>query len=141
MICKECTGVVPKLQGIICANFGLKRGANKRLCLNAWHGSCYKAHPKDKFPTLKTQDLEDSLIDDEQMEEEDPLRFKEGRDGDHLLTPFVCDECVFEDLQGRSPDVTKIARGRMQYDCFTKSDFRFSVVARTVDSGGKQEGR
>jgi len=47
-------------------------------------------------------------VDDEKMEEEDPLRCKEGRDGDQLLAPFVCDECVFEDLEGRSPDWSKV---------------------------------
>lgn len=77
---------------------------NKRVCANGWHGSCYKTHAKDKHPILSTQDLEDSLIDDEQMEEEDPLCFKEGRDGDHLLVTFTCDCCVFEDLEGRAPD-------------------------------------
>lgn len=95
---------MPKLQGVTCANFGLNRGPGKRVCMNSWHGSCYRAHPKDQYPILTTQDLEDSLVDDEQMEEEDPLRFKEGRDGDHLLTPFVCDYCVFEDLEGRTPN-------------------------------------
>mmetsp|Transcript_11545 Transcript_11545/g.17743 ORF Transcript_11545/g.17743 Transcript_11545/m.17743 type:complete len:193 (+) Transcript_11545:458-1036(+) len=37
------------------------------------------------------------------MEDDDPKRFKEARDGDHLMVTFVCDECVFWDLRERRP--------------------------------------
>ncbi len=36
-------------------------------------------------------------------EDDDPLRFKEGRDGDHLMTPFQCDLCHFVNMQHRFP--------------------------------------
>mmetsp|Transcript_9981 Transcript_9981/g.15337 ORF Transcript_9981/g.15337 Transcript_9981/m.15337 type:complete len:126 (-) Transcript_9981:49-426(-) len=55
------------------------------------------------FPVLSIQDLDDSLEDDGRMEDEDPLRFCEARDGDHLLTTFVCDSCIFWDLRERQP--------------------------------------
>jgi hypothetical protein len=53
---------------------------------------------------LSPRDLEEALVDDEHMEEEeDRMRFKEGRDGDHLLTPFQCDTCHFLNMQQRFP--------------------------------------
>ena len=68
-----------------------------------WHGKCYKQGPKDDFPVLN-QDVEaEDLVSDDKMEEEDPGRFKEGRDGDHLMTPFQCDACHFENCKRRSP--------------------------------------
>ena len=53
---------------------------------------------------MSPRDLQDSLVDDEHMEEDDDrLRFKEGREGDHLLTPFQCDRCHFLNMQQRLP--------------------------------------
>ena len=43
------------------------------------------------------------MISDDKMEEEDPGRFKEGREGDHLITPFQCDACHFENCKKRHP--------------------------------------
>jgi hypothetical protein len=34
------------------------------------------------------QDLDDALMTEEALEEDDPARFREARDGNHLLTPF-----------------------------------------------------
>lgn len=68
-----------------------------------WCGECYQQHPHDKFPVLSAQDLDDALINDEEMEDEDPLRFKEARNGDQLMTPFQCDHCHFGNIQGRRP--------------------------------------
>jgi len=36
-------------------------------------------------------------------EEDDCLRFKEARNGDHLMTPFQCDWCQFRVVSGRLP--------------------------------------
>ena len=59
--------------------------------------------PNDDFPVLN-QDVEaEDLVMDDKMEDEDPGRFKEGRDGDHLMTPFQCDSCHFENCKRRSP--------------------------------------
>lgn len=38
--------------------------------------------------------------------EKDSLRFLQGRDGDHLMTPFQCDWCVFRLLTHRIPSPT-----------------------------------
>jgi hypothetical protein len=34
---------------------------------------------------------------------EEKLRYRHARDGDHLLTPFQCDLCMFRNLQHRNP--------------------------------------
>ena len=60
---------------------------------------------------LSPADLEDGLVDPTELEgaecAEDPSRFQEGRDGDHLMCPFQCDECVFVNIQKRFPDTSK----------------------------------
>lgn len=38
VVCLNCHGVVPKLSGVICTNFGLDCGPGKPVCLNGWHG-------------------------------------------------------------------------------------------------------
>lgn len=94
--------------GVICANFGLDCGPGKPMCFNGWHGACYTQLDTDRFPALGLQDLDDPLVDDEQMEVDDPLRFKEARDGDHLMVTFVCDDCVFWDLRNPLPNIEDI---------------------------------
>ena len=57
---------------------------------------------------LSPRDLEAALMDDEQMvEDEDPFRFREAREGDHLLCAFQCDVCHFVNMQRRLPDSEK----------------------------------
>jgi hypothetical protein len=46
---------------------------------------------------------DDEMVDDEKMEDEDPLRFREARDGDHLMVGFQCDLCQFENCKLRQP--------------------------------------
>lgn len=75
------------------------------MCYGAWHAGCYKQLEKDKFPVLGITDIDDSLMDDNRLEDEDPNRFRQARDGDHLLCEFQCDLCQFENTRGRSPDV------------------------------------
>jgi hypothetical protein len=95
---------VTQLGGVVCAIFGFKRGVRPNWeCKGAWHGSCYKQGPKDDFPVLN-QDVEaEDLISDDKMEDEDPGRFREGREADHLITPFQCDACHFENCKKRPP--------------------------------------
>lgn len=50
------------------------------------------------------QDLDDSLVNPGDCDVEDPGRFKEARDGDHLMTPFQCVRCHFINLMGRIPE-------------------------------------
>jgi hypothetical protein len=72
-------------------------------CKGAWHAHCYQQLALDNFPVLATVDLEQSIVNDEAMEEEDPMRFREARDGDHLMCPFQCDDCQFWNRCRRAP--------------------------------------
>jgi hypothetical protein len=47
------------------------------------------------------KDLDDALLDEGLLEEEDPMRFREAREGDHLLCGFQCDDCHFQNMRGR----------------------------------------
>ena len=38
----------------------------------------------------------------------DEDRFKRGRNGDNLLTPFQCDKCHFVNMQGRNPTLNSV---------------------------------
>jgi hypothetical protein len=139
----ECGAVISKLSGVICANFGCDRGLRLGACRNAWHGKCYKQHGQDSFPVLRMQDLDDALMAEEDLEEDDPARFREARDGgDHLLTPFQCDCCHFQNIKRRNPDLTdhqdkllSISIRRAILDSFWSRDERGTV------SGNRREGQ
>ena len=92
-----CYELIDERLGIICGNYG-------KMCNGAWHGKGFKQHALDRYPVLSRQDVEDSLVDESKCEDDDPLRFKEARDGDHLITSFQCVECHFVNIQGRLPD-------------------------------------
>ena len=56
------------------------------------------------FPVLKTDDIDDSIIDGEVKEDEGKqMRFKSARDGDESMCPFQCDVCHFHDIHHRGP--------------------------------------
>jgi hypothetical protein len=57
----------------------------------------------DDFPVFNQETEAEDLVSDDKMEDEDPKRFKEARDGDHLMTPFQCDLCHFENCKRRRP--------------------------------------
>ena len=96
--CKACGKVVKGIQGIFCANFGCCQG-NWMLCQKAWYGKCYKAHPKDDFHVHLPQDEEGFVW----RKRGDKNHFACGRNGDHLVTPFQCDLCIFQVLKGHDP--------------------------------------
>ena len=48
-------------------------------CRGLWHGKCYEQNVNDNFPVLVAQDLDNSIIDDNLLEVDDPLRFKNDR--------------------------------------------------------------
>jgi hypothetical protein len=52
---------------------------------------------------LGVKNLDDALVNKELLEEDDPQRFREARDGDHLVCPFQCDLCHFENMKRRLP--------------------------------------
>ena len=92
--------MIQTYSGVVCANFGC-RVNGVELCFGAWHAKCFHQSKEDKFPVLSLSDLEESLIDERFIEEGDKDRFKCGRDGDHLMTPFQCENCHFYNLKGR----------------------------------------
>jgi hypothetical protein len=80
------------------------------VCVGAWCGKCYAQSATDRFPVLSPRDLDEALIDDDQMlEEDDQMRFREAREGDHLMCIFQCDGCHFLNMQGRLPILRNIA--------------------------------
>jgi hypothetical protein len=86
------------MSGVFCANF-----ASSRMCWTpcrkVWCGKCYTPHPLDKFFCFEVTD-EDGF---DWRPAEERLCHLHTRDGDHLLTPFQCDLCMFHNLQGRNP--------------------------------------
>jgi len=97
------------IQGIFCGNFDCYRG-NWTPCRKAWCGECYTQHPNDNFHVHTPQD-EEGFVWQKQGDEN---RFTCGRDGDHLVTPFQCDLCIFRLLKGRDPRPTSHQDGYLQ---------------------------
>ena len=69
---------------------------------------------------LSAPDL-DNFIEDEELVEEKPIRFKTARDGDHLFKPFQCDCYHFVNIHKRSPtkstkDLNLAMAGRNFFD-------------------------
>jgi hypothetical protein len=72
--------------------------------MRAWCGACYKSHPLGRFHICKPKD-EDGF--EWLTKESDAVRFHQARDGDHLITPFQCDWCLFQLLTGGIPNPTR----------------------------------
>jgi hypothetical protein len=64
-----------------------------------WCGSCYLPHADDRFHRFVPRD-EGGF---EWKSTKEPLRYHVGRDGNHLVTVFQCDDCVFLNLLQRRP--------------------------------------
>jgi hypothetical protein len=69
------------------------------------------------------------------MEEDDPERFKEARDGDHLMITFQCDNCVFWLKRNRVAivgniydELTQVCIRRVTLDAFWSRE-RSTVLA------------
>lgn len=86
---------------MFCGNFGIYRGGGHfEVCRRAWCGGCYTPHPLDRFHiNTPTDEAGYEWL----VKESDAERFKVGRNGDHLITPFQCDWCLFRLLTGRIP--------------------------------------
>jgi len=113
VLCLGCNGAVSHTSGIICANFGYKRG-HWNPCRGAWHARCYRALDGDRFPIGlvprdRPYDPEDEDNEDEgweltEAEKEDLSdEYQAARGGDHLMCPFQCDRCHFRNMTGRDP--------------------------------------
>ena len=100
--CLVCGRALKRGAGIFCSNF-LRKRKFSRPCLAAWCGECYVPHPEDPFP------IQDVLEDEEENEdletgEKLELRFRRGRNGDHIMgIPFECDLCHFRNVARRDP--------------------------------------
>lgn len=70
------------------------------MCDSVWCGTCYRAHQDNDF---YVQEAEDDAGHVWKCRGEDEARFMHGRDGDHLMTPFQCDVCIFRTLNDRAP--------------------------------------
>jgi hypothetical protein len=105
------------MNALFCGNFGMARGGRFEVCRRAWCGACYVSHPLDKFHIQAPVDEEGFswLVNDD-----DQFRFRQARNGDHLMTPFQCDWCLFRLLTGRAP------RASSQHD-----DFLLYVLRRS----------
>ena len=111
--CAECQGTTSHLLGVVCANYGKKRGAFEP-CRQAWHARCFCIPSPDPFPRRLRPKRQEVLGDREEEEAEGwemsaleretfDREFNQARPGDHLLTPFQCDLCHFRNLQERNP--------------------------------------
>lgn len=86
------------MNGIFCANFATPRHI-WTACQHVWCGKCYVPHELDRF-------YHHIPVDEEGFDwrpATDLTRHRLARNGDHLLTTFQCDLCLFRNLQGRNP--------------------------------------
>jgi len=86
------------MNGIFCANFATPR-SGWQACHSVWCGSCYT--PSDTVTFHRTLPQDESGFHWSVAKDVD--RHLSARDGDHLVTPFQCDICVFRNIQGRNP--------------------------------------
>ena len=79
-----------------------------------WCGECFRETGTWRFPVREFLDEDGELL--ETSEEEG--RFRVGRNGDHLASPFQCELCHFRNMQGRNPDLRMV------------DDYKFMCFAR-----------
>ena len=68
-------------------------------CRGAWCSECHYTSGETLFPIRKTYNEEGAEIE----RDDDEMRFRCARDGDHLLVPFQCELCHFRNIQQRDP--------------------------------------
>jgi hypothetical protein len=102
--CQVCGRRCKGTNVLFCGNFGARRGGRFEVCLRAWCGGCYTPHPLDRFHVNEPKDEKGFMW---RVNERDRLRFKQARNGDHLMTPFQSDWCLFRLLAKRisNPEV------------------------------------
>lgn len=112
--CLECGKMRKWTQGIFCANFAWSVDGFPK-CHGMWCGSCYASSNVVEFCCQTSNRADQELtVNGERSnlwghKKPDPLQFHTARDGDHLLTPFQCDLCVFRRVMKRDPDVASHA--------------------------------
>lgn len=96
--CQVCGKTTTGTNGLFCANFG-SRTSSGRICDSAWYSPCYRVSDTDNFHINMPQDSSGCV----QVKKGDEDRFKYARGGDHLITTFQCDTCLFFLLKRRIP--------------------------------------
>jgi hypothetical protein len=77
----------------------IHNGMSGLFCVNFAHSRARWAAPLDRFPHHAPVD-EDGF---DWGPQEDVTQYTHGRNGDHMVTPFQCDLCIFRNLQRRNP--------------------------------------
>lgn len=96
--CVECGATRKGVEGLFCANFCYSQ-KSWMPCRQMWCGKCYKVLPGIKFHVIVPTDKSGF----EWVRKGEENRFLVGRAGDHVVTPFQCDLCIFRILTGRDP--------------------------------------
>ena len=65
-----------------------------------WCASCYTTHSLDNFHIAEPQDSSGFV----RVKKGDEKRYREAREGDHFMSTFRCDFCIFYMLKKRFPD-------------------------------------
>jgi len=67
-----------------------------------WCASCYSSNHEVKFHVRSKPGLDDEeeRIVNSWKRSVDHGEYHSARDGDHLITPFECDLCIFVKLKG-----------------------------------------
>jgi hypothetical protein len=95
-----------------------------------WCGKCYSSsNTFHKFHIQESESFSDGTSDN--VEDSERLQvawgekhrpaqqYTHGRNGDHLITPFECDLCIFRKLRRHSPDITLLVDQRL-LDCIRR---------------------
>jgi hypothetical protein len=101
------------MRGVFCANFASPR-SGWDPCKVVWCGSCYAKPTNVTFYRATPQD-ESGF---QWTRPKDQLRHECARDGDHLITPFQCDLCVFRNLTQQNPS----SRDHFLLDCIRQAN-------------------
>ena len=94
------------MEGLTCANFSWSlKGFHP--CLSMWCAKCYISNDTMAFHVRSKPGLED---EEEQFKGAWKVvwynqEYSVARDGDHLVTPFECDLCIFIKLKGQMQNV------------------------------------
>jgi hypothetical protein len=96
---QNCRRYLQAEDGIFCANYFARRGPFAP-CLSSYCGPCYTTLGIRRFPIRQKVDDDGGVIEDDN----DDIRFKCARAGDHLMIPFQCETCHFRNIMQRDPD-------------------------------------
>ena len=130
----EYSGKIKRLCRIICVIFGVdKMGIG--TCNGAWHDQCYQQGAEYNFPVLVAWDLDNSIINNNLLEVNDVMQFKNTRNEDHMMVLFQCDICHFQNLKGRMPLMgSQRDKLLLLYLCWVILDSFWSRERSTVNS-------